>query len=136
MGSFSDYAEGKILDHLFRTTTYSQPATLYIGLATAFTGDSSTGSSGMTEANYTSYARVACNPGDSNWDRSAGVVSNHSAITFPTCTGGSNTVTHVFIADASTNGNIIGWTALSVSKTITTNDVPSFAAAALTISLD
>ena len=36
-GSFTDFLENKLADHLFRTTTYTAPATGYVALFTAAT---------------------------------------------------------------------------------------------------
>ncbi|MFA5803661.1 MAG: hypothetical protein WC879_03365 [Melioribacteraceae bacterium] len=43
MGSFSDYAENKILDHVFGGGDFTRPATVYIALLIAAPNDASTG---------------------------------------------------------------------------------------------
>lgn len=129
--SFSNYAETAVLNHFFKSTSYTQPTHLYVGLATVTIGETDTGST-VTEADYTSYARVEFD----TWTISGNSVSNNGAITFPQSTGGSNTVTDFFIADASTAGNIIAYGALTTSKSIASGDTPSFASGQLSATLD
>jgi hypothetical protein len=143
-GPLTDYLENKIIDHLFRGTSYTAPSTLYVSLHTAACSDSSTG----TEVSGGSYARVAVTSNGTNWANTqnsgtgvstgtSGTTSNSSAITFPAPTANWGTVTHFGIFDASTSGNMLLCQALTVSKTINNGDAaPSFAAGALTIQID
>ena len=59
MGSISDYLENAWVNHLVGTA-YTQPATVYLALATADPGDAATGASCNECANANNYARVAC----------------------------------------------------------------------------
>lgn len=136
MGSFSDYLENEVLDHIFSAATWTPPVTLYLALCTAAPTDASTGST-LTEANYTGYSRLAVTNNATNWPAaSAGAKSNGVAFTFAECTAGTSTITHFAIVDAATLGNVIGWGALTTSKTITTGDTPKFAIGDLDITLD
>lgn len=142
--SMTDYLENKLADHLFRTTTYTQPATIYVGLLTAACSDSTAG----TEVSGGSYARIAKNPGDANWkgthasttgasSGTGGTVSNASAVTFAAPSANWGVVTHFGIYDAVSGGNLLFCAALTVSKTINNGDAaPSFAIDALTIQFD
>lgn len=142
--SMSDYLENKLVDHVFRATAYTAPATLYVGLGTAACSDSSVG----TEVTGGSYARVAVTSATTAWkgthgtttgasSGTGGTISNASAITFPAPTANWGVVTHFFIADASTAGNLLVCQALTTSKTINNGDAaPSFAADALTFQAD
>jgi len=144
MASMSDYLENKLADHLFRTTTYSQPAVLAVGLLTAAPSDTG----GGTEVSGGSYARVSNNPANANWNGThgnttgvssgtGGTVSNAGAITFPAPTANWGVVTHFGIYDATSGGNLLFWAALTTSKTINNGDAaPSFAAGALTVQMD
>ena len=135
-GGFSDYLENEILDHIFGVGSYSAPATVYVGLATAACSDTTTGSI-VTEPSGGSYARVSVTNSGTNWNTaSSGSISNKTAITFPEATASWGEVTDFFIADAATNGNILVWGDLTASKTIGTGDTASFAAGDLQISLD
>lgn len=114
MSSFSDYAENKILDHITGKATFAA-VTCYVALFTA----NPTDSGGGTEANYGSYARVTTSASD--WaSASAGATSNAAAITFPSCTSGSNTITGFGLYDNSSGGNLLayGTCSLSVSSGI------------------
>ena len=43
MSQMSDYLENKLVDHIFRATAYTAPATLYVALLTSAANDASTG---------------------------------------------------------------------------------------------
>jgi hypothetical protein len=143
-GSMTDYLENKLADHLFRTTTYSQPTNLYVGLLTGACSDSSAG----TEVTGGSYARVVNNPGNANWkgthasttgvsSGTGGTISNAVALTFPAPTANWGSITHFAIYDASSAGNMLFCNALTVSKTVNNGDAaPSFAIDALTVQID
>ena len=73
----------------------------YIAL---FTGDPAEDQSGVAgnECNYTSYARVAVPRTTSYWTITSGICTNDAAITFPACTGGTETATYFGICTAGT----------------------------------
>lgn len=64
------------------------------------------------------------------------VAGNNAVITFPTATANWGTVTHVGIYSALTGGTLIAWSSLTVSKTVSTDDVVKFSANSLTFTLD
>ena len=144
MSAMSDYLENKLVDHIFRATSFTMPSALYVALFTAAPSDAG----GGTEVTGGSYARTNLAPSVSNWKSTngttsgassgtGGVTSNAVAITWavaPTANWG--TVTHFAIFDASTAGNMLFWAALTASKTINSGDAaPSFAVDALTVTL-
>ncbi len=135
-GALSDYAEGALLDHVFKATPYSGPSTTYVGLSTSACSDASIG----TEVSGGSYARVAVTSSGTNWTGPSagnGTISNTNAVTFPAPTANWGSVTHWFVSDASTAGNMIICAALTTGKTINNGDAaPSFGAGALTIQID
>lgn len=134
-GSFSDYLEGKVLNHVFGATAYSAPGTLYVALFTAALSDSG----GGTEVSGGSYARVALTNNTTNFPNATGTSptskSNGTTITFPTATANWGTVVAFGIFDASSGGNLICWADLNANKTVNNGDTASFAASALTITL-
>ncbi len=142
--ALSDYLENKLVDHVFRATSYTAPATVYVGLSTAACSDSSVG----TEVSGGSYARVSITTattafkgthGSTSGASSGtnGTISNAAAITFPAPTANWGVVTHWFISDASTAGNLLVCAALTQNKTINNGDAaPSFAIDAMTIQID
>lgn len=137
--AMTDYLENKLADHIFRTTTYSQPAALAVALYTAAPGETG----GGTEVSGGSYARVSNNPANANWNGThgttsgassgtGGVISNAGSLTFPTPSANWGTVTHMGLLDATSGGNLLIYGALTASKTVNNGDpAPSFAATAL-----
>lgn len=132
-GSFSDFLELELLDHVFGNAAYSAPATLYVALYTATPSDSG----GGTEVSGNAYARVAVTNNATNFPAaSGGSKANGTAITFPQATpSGWGVVTQFGIFDASTSGNLLAWGDLTASKTVDALDTVSFAIGALTITL-
>jgi hypothetical protein len=123
-----------ILGELFGGVALAAPATLYFGLATAVAANGTiTG-----EPSGGSYARKSQANDATLWNTpSGGAVDNKIAITFATATGAWGTLDTFFIATAATGGAavVVAYGTLTVEKTITSGDTPSFAAGALDISL-
>jgi len=135
MGSFSDYLENELLDHVFKTGAYTQPTNIFVALLNTTPTDADTGTTLNTskEVSGGSYARVTCN----TWDAAAsGATENTGAIEFAEATADWGTVTHFAICDHATTGNMLGWGALTVSKDIGTGDTASFAAGDFDVTLD
>jgi hypothetical protein len=155
MAAFTDFAENKIIDWLFRGQAIgitgasagagSGPTSLFVGLLTG----NPTDSTGGTEVTGGSYARVAVSSALANWagtqgaattvasSGATGTTSNNAAITFPAPTANWGVITGFGIYDASTGGNLLIYGALTTSKTVNNNDAaPSFAAAALSFQID
>lgn len=134
-GSFSDFLEAELLDHVFGDSAYTAPGTLYIALFTAAPSDSG----GGTEVTGGSYARVAVTNNTTNWPNATGTSptskANGTVITFPTATANWGTVVAFGIFDASSGGNLIAWADLTTNKTINSSDTASFGVGSLTITL-
>ena len=135
----TNYLERRILHFIFKNNSlsFASPGdNVYVGLATAV-GTAETGS--ITEANFTNYARqqVAASAwttiGADSTD--AQTAKNAANIEFPASGGTSNTITHVFIVDASSSGNILFIGALDANKTIASGDIFRINADNLTIEL-
>lgn len=133
--SATDYLENKKLDHILGNTAYSPPATLYIGLSTADPGETGTGA---VEPSGGGYGRVAVTNNTTNWPAAAnGSKSNGTQIAYAAPTGSWGTVTHWFIADASSGGNILYKGPLTAATTIGAGDpTPRFAAGTMIINED
>jgi len=139
----SDYLENKLIDHLFRTGTFTKPSGLYVALLTAAPSDVG----GGTEVTGGSYARVNLAPLDTNWKATqggtsgvssgtGGLTSNATAITYPAPTANWGTITHFAIYDAASGGNLLIWDALTAARTVLSGDpAPAFAVDALTITI-
>ena len=134
MGSFGDFLENELLDHVFGAEAYAAPATLHIALSTA---DPLDDGSGLTEPSGGAYARATVTNNATEWPAAtSGSKTNANQITFPTATGLWGTVTHFAIMDAATGGNEIAHGALTTPKTVDPGDTVSFAAGDITITLD
>lgn len=83
----------------------STAGALYVSLHTADPGEAGTQST--SEATYTGYARVSVPRSGSNWTVTGNSVSPAATISFPACTGGSNTITHFGVGLASTGANVL-----------------------------
>jgi hypothetical protein len=132
-GSFSDYAENKLLDHVDGKASFTMPATLYAALCTVTITDAMTGST-ITEANYTGYARKQVAAADLNAS-SGGSVTNANAVTFADCTAGTSTVVGVAFLDALTLGNMLFYSDVTSHVIDTGNTPATIPASSLTITL-
>ena len=132
------YLENKLLAYIFKNNSgsFSSPGdSLYVGLATGIT-DREAGS--LTEAAFGSYARQQVTA--ANWSLASSstdqqTVTNTNNIEFPASTGTTQTITHAFIADASSSGNILFVGELDATKQIASGDIFRINATNLTIEL-
>ena len=136
----TNYLERRLLHYIFKNNSlsFSSPGdSIYVGLATAVSA-AETGS--LTEADFTNYQRkqVAA----SGWttigadSTDTQTATNASNIDFDASGGGGDdTITHVFIADAASGGNILFVGALDANKTIASGDIFRINAGNLSIEL-
>lgn len=107
----------------------------YISLHTADPGEA--GDQTTSEATYTSYARVAVARSGAGWTVSGNNCSNAAAVSFPACTGGTNTITYFGIGSASSGaGNLFMSGALGSSLAVSTGITPQFAIGDLDVNAD
>lgn len=119
-GSFSDYLELEVLDHVFGAAAYSAPATLYFALFTAAPDDTG----GGTEATGGSYARKSVTNNATNFPAAAaGAKSNGTAITFVTATAPWGTILAMAVFDDPSAGNMLAWCTLTENKVVGTGDI-------------
>lgn len=128
MAEMSNFLENALINATLRNTSYTSPAAVYVGLYTSDPGEGNTG----TEVSGGSYARTAVTFGAP----SNGVSTNSASITFPTATGTWGTVTHIGILDASTSGNLLYYTPLDASKSISSGDVFTISSGNLSVTLE
>jgi hypothetical protein len=131
MGSFANYWENEILDHLFGKGSYTPP-TIYVGLSTADPADDATG---LAEPSGNAYARVSTAGADWN-TASGGTIDNANEITFPQASGSWGMLTHFALFDVASGGNMLAHGSLNISKTISSGDTAKFSAGDLDVSLD
>jgi hypothetical protein len=135
MGSFTDYLENALLDHVFGTgegksLSYTQPDK-YIALCTVAVTDTATGAT-ITEPSSPSYSRVIKH----TWDlAAAGATENTSTITFAQATANWGTILDFAICDAVTGGNVIAYGSLTISKSVASGDTPKFASGDIDVTL-
>lgn len=145
--SKSNIFETEFLEHILQNENISlvgdatglrgstAAGSLYVSLHTANPGEA--GSQNTSEANFTSYARVAVARTAGGWTVTGPVGSNAAAVAFPECTGGSNTVTHFGIGtDVSGAGKLLFYGALTSSLAISTGITAEFPIGAITITED
>ncbi len=123
----SNYLENALINATLRNTSYTSPATVYVGLHTADPTDAGSG----TEVSGGSYARTSVTFGSP----SNGTSTNSAAVEFPQATANWGTVSHIGIWDASSTGNLLYHTALDSSKTIETGDIFKIASGSLSVTL-
>ena len=133
MTALSSLAERKILDHLFKNTSYTSP-NAYIGLFSTDPTDSASG----TELSGNGYARIqmdnkmsAATTGDETSS-----ITNSSQISFAAATGDWDTITHIGIFDAISSGNLLSHGALVSSAEVDASDVFAIQIGKLVITID
>lgn len=134
--SFSNAAETAINNYIFVGTNVSWDANTDLWIA-LYTADPTEAGSHADEATYGSYARVVLTRA-TDFTVSGATVENANLEQFPTCTSGSNTLTHAAIVTSGTigAGTIICKGALNSSVAVATGIQPQFAAGALVFTLD
>lgn len=135
MGSFSDWLEIQILDHVFKNTSMSQPTKLFICLALSTIEEDDTGATIPSEVSGGSYARKEC----STWDAAAaGATENTNVVTFAEATAVWGTITDFGIVDSGTaaQGNLFGFGKVTTSKKIATGDTAKFATGDIDVTLN
>ena len=140
------YLENKLLSLIFKNNagSFSTPGnSIYVGLATGSPSAADRDAGTVTEvntstqdANYVRQQVTAANWNLANSSTDTQTVTNSANIEFPASSGAATyTVTHAFIADAATSGNILFVGALDASKTIASGDIFRINIGNLTIEL-
>lgn len=125
-GSITQYLEDKIVDHILGTATYTKPSAVYLALYTVAPTKTTSG----TEVTGGSYVRKIATFTAS----SSGLSSNSADISFtsmPTCT-----VVAVGVFDSLTSGNLLFFSSLDASKSLTNGDTFKIATGDLDISIN
>lgn len=113
----------------------SSPLTnLFVSLHTADPGEA--GTQTTSEATYTSYARVTVARTSGGWTVTAASVSPVATISFPTCTGGTNTITHFAVGAAVSGASKIFYSGTVTPNISVTNTVTPTLTTASTVTED
>ena len=135
----TNYLERRLLHFIFKNNSlsFSSPGdSIYVGLATAVSACRNwifNRSNLYKLCKTTSRCFKLDNYRSDSTDTQTAI--NASNIEFPASGGTNNTITHVFIADASSSGNIFFVGALDASKAIASGDIFRINAGNLTIEL-
>lgn len=130
-GSFANYTENKVLDHITGKTAFTMPS-VWIGLSTA---DPLDDASGLAEPSGGSYVRKSTVGGD--WDAAAaGATANANVITFVTATGDWGTISHFGLFDAASAGNMLAHGDLTTAKPVGSGDTAKFNVGDIDLTLD
>lgn len=132
-GSFADYLENKLLDHAFKTASYTPATNLYVALSKSTLSDTVTGTI-AGEVSGGSYARKGCN----TWDAaSGGATANSQVVTFAQATADWGTITYFAIINALTagTGSVLAYGNLTAAKLVESGDTLRFATGDLDVSL-
>lgn len=110
-------------------------ANLFVALHTADPGEA--GDQTTSEATYTGYTRIAVSRDGAGWTVAGNQASNTAEVTFPECTGGSNTITHVSVGLVATSASQILYKgALTASIAVSNLITPRFPAGTLVVQED
>lgn len=135
--SKSNATETDVIAKIFQNTAlpWDAATNLYVSLHSSDPLD--TGDQTTNEITYTApYARQAVARSSSGWDVSGNQASNHSQISFPTCTGGTATATYVAVGTLASGAGQILYSGACTSLSISNGIQPQFAPGALTITED
>lgn len=125
--------EADFIAFVFNATAMpSYGSNLYVSLHTADPGEAGTLAS--NEADYAGYARVSVSRDSGGWTLAGNQASNTAEVTFPECTGGSNTITHVAVGTV--GGQILYSGALTAPIDVSNLITPRFPAGTLVLQED
>lgn len=142
MAGFSTYLSRALLNHVFRTTKYTAPGTVYVALNASDPTDA--GSATEIAIGVGAYARVAVSVADASWTAPATAgaaeqITNAGNVTFATPTAdwnSGNPITWASIWDAPTAGNMLASGALGTPRSVlVTDNAPVFGPGSLVLSL-
>lgn len=127
------YQANRLNNYLFGATSFTPNGTYYIGLSTTAINADGTG---VIEPTGGGYQRVAVTNNKTNFtDSTGGIVQNKVQFEFPESTTAWGTITHVFISDGPTTGNVLYYDALTTPRTVQTATILLFAIDSMKIQL-
>lgn len=114
--SFTNTYETHVLNYVFSAASVTRPTAWYVGL---FTADPTDTGSTASEVSGSGYARTSVSFTVSN-----DLATNSAAVEFPAASGGNwGTISHMAVMTASSGGDMIVHSALTVAKAINDGDV-------------
>jgi hypothetical protein len=125
--------EGDYVAFVFNATAMpAYGANLYVSLHTGDPGEA--GTLATNEATYTGYARVSVSRDGAGWVVTGNEAENAAEVTFPECTGGSNTITYAAVGTI--GGQILYSGALTDPINVSNLITPRFPAGTLVFQED
>ena len=123
MTAMSNYLENKLIDHILRGTSFSQPS-IYVGLVGKYDAAQLEAGTLTHELSGGSYARVGSIRGDAYWSAGStdGLTDNESNITFTAASNEWGHVSGIFLADAASAGNVLLYGSLTAVKEVFNTD--------------
>lgn len=134
-GSFSDFLELELLDHVLGAAAYTPPVNVYIALFTVLPDDTGAG----TEVTGGDYARVEVVNDDTNWPAASGdpsTKSNGTMVSFVPATADWGTVVGFGVYDDPTAGNMLVWGEVTPNQAIPNGITATFDVGTLVVTLD
>ena len=130
MSDMSDFMEAALLNHIFRTTPFTQPTVMAVALLTTAAVDADTGQfttgTGVEVTNANAYVRQDIGSLDADWTApaAAGIIDNVAEIAFPTATGAWGTVVALGLVSSVTYdaGDLYFHKTLGTSKVVGDGD--------------
>lgn len=138
MANMSNYLETQILNHLFRGTPYTAPATIYVALCTDTLDDTFENGSDLPEPSAANgYVRKPIASTAAKWSAPTedGIIKNVEEVKWDKVQW-EDTIRAVALCNAATGGKVLFWGDLSREKVVTQDDSISFAADSLSIQID
>lgn len=156
MSEMSDFLEGELVKHLFRTGTFTKPTVIAIALLTTNADDDDTGqfttSTGVEVTSANAYERAneantgggasnTTDPLDASWTDVAGgdgQTDNATAITYAQASGSWGTVVGMAMTNSATHdaGDMLFFSNVDTSRAIDNGDTAEFAIGAITVTFD
>lgn len=132
--SKSNATENDIVKFIFNNVAMpSYGSNLQVNLHTADPGEAGTATT--SAPTYTGYAAVAVARDAGGWTVASNQASNTAEVTFPECTGGSDTITHASVSVVG-SGQILYSGALTASLAVSNLITPRFPAGTLVMQED
>jgi hypothetical protein len=129
-GSFSDFCEAKILDHLFGGIPFAISSTLYLGYMVGPAGETGPGA----EPNSGNYSRAAVNNDTVNFPLTSNLIKQNGAeIQFEEATSNHGLVQAIGIFDSPASGNMLVYFPLVTPIAISSGDAMRIPVGSLTI---
>lgn len=131
MTDMSDFMEAALLNHVFRTSAFTQPTVMAVALLTTAAIDADTGQfttgTGVEVPNTNGYVRQDITSVDGAWTAPSvgGLIDNIAEIVFPTASGGNwGTITAIALVSSVTfdSGDMYFHRALTASKVVDDGD--------------